>query len=180
MSHHGPVTPESETRPSTLVAALAGVVATVAYASVALLQILVWNPEAAVPGSAAADVWRAVGEANQGPPNAFVVGVIAMGPLLAVVLLVVYTVTGSGFWNTVAGYLGLLVAGLPGYFVASFGPGMGLADTYGISGGDFAPGGEVLFIVSTMSVIGLVAIFVGAAVRGRLGRIGVPRREIVS
>jgi len=157
-----------------------GVVATVVYAIVALLQILVWNPEAAVPGSAAADVWRAVGEAHQGPPNAFVVGVIAMGPLLAVVLFVVYTVTGAGVWNTVAGYLGLLVAGLPGYFVASFGPGMGLADTYGISGGDFSPGGGVLLAVSMLSVIGLVAIFVGAAMRSRRERAELLHPENVS
>ncbi len=84
-----------------------------------------------------------------------------------------FTVTGAGVWPTVAGYLGLLVAGMPGYFVASFGPGMGLADTYGIRGGDFAVGGAALCAVSLLSLVALVAlvaIFVGAAVRNRRER----------
>lgn len=154
----------------TLAAALVGVVCVVAYASVALLQILVWNPEAAVPGAAAHEVWRAVGDAGQGPPNWFVVGVIAMGPVFAVIFLVLFTVTGAGVWSTVAGYLGLLVAGMPGYVVASFGPGMGMADTYGISGGDFSPGWFPLYAVSTLALLALVAILVGAAVRSRRER----------
>ena len=170
MSHHGPVVPESVSRPSSLVAASTGVVVVAVYASIALLQILVWNPEAAVPGFTAHAVWRAVEEADQGPPNGFVVAIIALGPLFAVVFLVLFTVTGAGVWPTVAGYLGLLAAGMPGYFVASFGPGMGLADTYGISGGDFAVGGAALYAVSLLSLVALVAIFVGAAVRNRRER----------
>ncbi|KQR86451.1 hypothetical protein [Microbacterium sp. Leaf179] len=164
------MTAASTTRLPTLIAALSGVVAVCAYAGVALLQILVWNPEAARPGLTAAQVWAEVGAANQGPPGAFVVGVIAIGPLFALVLALLFVLTGAGVWSTIAGYLGLLFAGMPGYFVASFGPGMGLADTYLISGGDFSPGRLPLYAVSALSVVALLALFVGAAVRSERER----------
>lgn len=150
--------------------AVAGVVAITAYAGVALMQILVWNPEAAVPGLTADEVWRGVGAANQGPPNAFVIGVLAVGPLLALVFLVLSAVIDLGVWATVASYLGLLATGMAGYFVASFGPGMGLADTYLISGGDYALGGVLLYAVSVLAMVGLFALFVGALVRNRRER----------
>ncbi len=70
-------------------------------------------------------------------------------------------------WSVVCAYLALLVVGVAGYFVASFGPGMGLADTYGISGGDYAYGGAALGVVSLLALLGLLAIFVGGVIRGR-------------
>lgn len=76
---HGEVKPRSAHRRTRVLAALVGVVVTL-YAVVALLQILVWNPEAAVPGVTAAEVWREVGTASQGPPDVSVVAVIAAGP----------------------------------------------------------------------------------------------------
>lgn len=161
----------NEPRRSVLIGtALAGVVAACAYAAVALLQILVWNPEAAVPGLTADEIWRQVGQAQQGPPNAFVVGVIALGPLFAIVLFVLFVVTEAGIWSTVAAYLALLVMGGPGYFVASFGPGMGLADTYDISGGDASGAGLILASVSVLALIALIGVFVGAFVRERRER----------
>ncbi|MFJ4038326.1 hypothetical protein ACIPVB_09575 [Microbacterium sp. NPDC090007] len=155
---------------STPTIAIAGVVAVLAYAAVALVQILVWNPEAAVPGLGADEIWRQVGQANQGPPNAFVVSVIAMGPLFALVFLLLFTLTGAGAWPTAAGFLALLAMGAPGYFVASFGPGMGLADTFFIDGGDAAPAGIVLGAVSVLAIVALAGIFVGAFVRDRRER----------
>ena len=44
---------------------------------------------------------------------------------------------------------------------------MGLADTYGISGGDHAYGGAALGVVSLLAMLGLLAIFVGGVIRGR-------------
>ncbi|WP_133177893.1 hypothetical protein [Microbacterium testaceum] len=161
----------NESRRSVLVwAALTGVVVVCAYAVVALVQILVWNPEAAVPGLTADEIWRQVGEAQQGPPNAFVVGVIALGPMMAIVLFALFVVTEAGVWSTVAGYLALLVMGGPGYFVASFGPGMGLADTYYISGGDASGAGLALGSVSLLALVALIAVFIGAFVRDRRER----------
>ncbi|MBB3158942.1 hypothetical protein FHS07_002660 [Microbacterium proteolyticum] len=72
--------PRSAHRRTRVLAALVGVVVVTLYAVVALLQILVWNPEAAVPGLTAAEVWREVGTASQGPPNVSVVAVIAAVP----------------------------------------------------------------------------------------------------
>ncbi|MCJ1708744.1 hypothetical protein [Microbacterium sp. VKM Ac-2923] len=162
--------PVYEKRFAPVMVAVTGVVAIIAYAGVALMQILVWNPEAAVPGLSADEVWREVGAANQGPPNAFVIGVLAVGPLLALVFLILFAVTDVGVWPTAASYLGLLATGMTGYFVASFGPGMGLADTYPISGGDYALGGVFLYGVSVLAMIGLLGIFVGALVRHRRER----------
>ena len=164
---HGVMKPHSTHRRSRVLTALAGLVVVTVYAVVALLQILVWNPEAAVPGLTAAEVWSEVGTANQGPPGAFVVAVIAAGPLLALVFVVVCALTDVGVWAVVSCYLGLLVAGVAGYFVASFGPGMGLADTYGITGGDYAFGGAALGLVSLLAMIGLVSVFVGGVIRSR-------------
>ncbi len=70
-------------RRTRVLVAAAGLTVVTVYAIVALAQILVWNPEAAVPGLTAAEVWREVGAVNQGPPNGFVVAVIAAGPASA-------------------------------------------------------------------------------------------------
>lgn len=51
---------------------------------------------------------------------------------------------------------------------------MGLADTYGITGGDSAFGGAALGVVSLLAMLGLVSIFVGGAIRSRR-KDGAPR-----
>ncbi|MDQ1136210.1 hypothetical protein QE410_001009 [Microbacterium sp. SORGH_AS 1204] len=162
--------PGSVHRRTRVITATAGLMVVTVYAVVALVQILVWNPEAAVPGLTAAEVWREVGAANQGPPNAFVVAVIAAGPVLGLVFLLVFALTDADVWAVVSAYLALLLLGIAGYFVASFGPGMGLADTYGISGGDYAYGGAALGAVSLLAMLALLAIFAGGVIRGRRAR----------
>lgn len=154
-------------RRSRVLVAAAGLTVVTVYAIIALVQILVWNPEAAVPDLTAAEVRREVGAANQGPPNGFVVAVIAVGPALGLVFLLMFALTDTDVWSVVSAYLALLLLGIAGYFVASFGPGMGLADTYGISGGDHAYGGAALGVVSLLAMLGLLAIFVGGVIRGR-------------
>ena len=55
-------------------------------------------------------------------------------------------------------YLVLLTFGAPAYFMASFGAGMGLADTYGISGADYSPWARPLYLVSLLSLLAALAI----------------------
>ncbi|MEI5005107.1 hypothetical protein RB202_08030 [Micrococcus yunnanensis] len=52
--------------------------------------------------------------------------------------------------------LGLLTAAAPAYWVASFGMGLGLADTYMISGGDHSPWAWPIHLASTAAALGLL------------------------
>lgn len=166
---------EMSTRRTTVLIATAGLLAVCAYAAVALMQILVWNPEAAVPGLTADQIWAEVAAAQQGPPGVLVVGIVVFGPLLAAVMFALFVATDAGVWPTVAGYLGLLAMGAVGYFFASFGPGMGLADTYFINGGDYSRASLALAAVSALAVVLLLVLFVGAAWRARRERLALAR-----
>lgn len=55
-------------------------------------------------------------------------------------------------------YLVLLTLGTPAYFIASFGPGMALADTYGIGGADASPWAVPLYVTSLLAVIALAGL----------------------
>ena len=59
-----------------------------AYALVAGLQILVWNPQAAVPGMALDEIWRVTAESQGGFDRVIVPILLAIGPALALALLV--------------------------------------------------------------------------------------------
>ena len=72
--------------------------------------------------------------------------------------------------------LASLVAASPAYFMASFGPGMALADTYGIGGGDHSPWAWPIYVVSMLALAGLVAVVV-LLLRGPAGGLGAPRRR---
>ena len=72
--------------------------------------------------------------------------------------------------------LASLVAASPAYFMASFGPGMALADTYGIGGGDHSPWAWPIYVVSALASAGLVAVVV-LLLRGPAGGLGAPRRR---
>ncbi|WP_236610924.1 hypothetical protein [Microbacterium sp. UCD-TDU] len=65
------------------------------------------------------------------------------------------------------GFLVLLTLGAGGYFIASFGAGMGLADAFGIGGGDYSPWARPLYAASALSAVALVVVGVMAAVRPR-------------
>lgn len=62
--------------------------------------------------------------------------------------------------------LGLLTAAAPAYWVVSFGIGMGLADTYMISGADHSPWAWPIHFVSAASALGLLACLIALS-RGR-------------
>ncbi|MCD5348396.1 hypothetical protein [Agromyces sp. S2-1-8] len=145
----------------------------VGYAGVAALQILVWNPLAAVPGRALAEIYAEAEAAGQSLTPVVTILILGAGGCLAGLVLG-FAVRGvfPGVWLMVSVYLLLLVFGAPAYFIASFSPGMSLADTYMISGGDYAPWGHVLMLVSAAALAGLVAIAVAAVVRGMRGSRG--------
>ncbi|MBN9224232.1 MAG: hypothetical protein ABS63_08195 [Microbacterium sp. SCN 70-27] len=144
-----------------------GFAVVVAYAVVAALQILVWNPLAAVPGATLAEITAHLAATGESFSVASVLGVLAIGPLLALAPLILSWRTGTGAFAVIAGVLAILAGGAVGYFAASFSPGMSLADAYGISGGDYAPWGRVLMLVSAVAL--LAAVVCGAVLlrRGR-------------
>lgn len=58
--------------------------------------------------------------------------------------------------------LAIIVLGAPSLMIASSPAGMGLADTFGISGGDHAPWGALLCLVSAVALILLAFVLVRA------------------
>ena len=53
-------------------------------------------------------------------------------------------------------FLVLLALGAPAYFWANFGPGMALADTFFVSGGDHSPWSAPLYVTSGLAVLARV------------------------
>ena len=142
--------------------AVAGFLLVVGYAVAGALQVLVWNPLAAVPGATLAEIHALLDRANESLAAPAVLIWAATGVLLAAAVLI------AGLKHSISGraaaglYLLLLVLAAPSHWMASFPAGMGLADAFAISGGDHAPWGKVLYAVSALS---LVAVFV-VIVRG--------------
>lgn len=157
--------PDAEVGVSARLVGVVGFLLVVAYATTAALQILVWNPLAAAPGESLDEIYAhlaAVGEDFSVPT---VLGYLAIGPLLALAPLILSWRRGAGVRGIVTAYCGILAAGALGYFMASFGPGMSLADAYDISGGDHAPFGLVLAIVSAVALVAGVVIGIPMARR---------------
>ena len=152
------------TRSAVGLAAL-GMLLVVAYAAWAAFQILVLNPLAAVPGMSVGDVHAAMTAAEQWTGPASVYAPLGVGVLLAVGMFLVVISTGTPAITTVAAYLALLVLGAPGYFWASFGVGMGLADTFNIGGGDHSPWSLPLYAVSLAALVGLAVIGASSLLR---------------
>lgn len=127
-----------------------------AYALFAAIQILWLNPLAAVPGKQLGQIWADLAAANESMNAPTVLAVLAIGPILAILVLVVTAVRKDASPLIVlVSYLVLLMLGAIGYFVASFGPGMSFADTYGISGGDYSPWAGPLYGVSVAALLSL-------------------------
>lgn len=142
----------------TLWISIAGVLAVTAYAAVAAVQILVLNPLAAVPGRTLDEIrseMSAAGEVLLWEPVAFILGI---GVVLAVVVAIVSSRGRAHPVIPVMSFLALLMLGAVGYFAASFGVGMSLADTFGISGGDYSPWARPLYAVSLVAGVALVVV----------------------
>ncbi|GAA1660852.1 hypothetical protein GCM10010977_25440 [Citricoccus zhacaiensis] len=125
----------------------------VAYATVAALQILVWNPLAAVPGMTLGQIRHAMEEANEALHIAPVIIVLGLGVLLTAVLVTWMVRAGGAAVHVVLLGLALVACGAPAYFVASFNAGMSLADAFAISGADVAPWGGVLLQISLVAFV---------------------------
>lgn len=136
---------------------VAGFLLVVGYAVSGALQVLVWNPLAAVPGATLAEINAHMDQANESLAAPVVLTWAATGIVLAGAVLM------AGLKHSISGrsaaclYLSLLVLAAPSHWMASFPAGMGLADAFEISGGAYAPWGKVLYAVSALS---LVAVFV--------------------
>ena len=123
-----------------------------------------WNPLAAVPGATLGQIRTNMTLANKPLVANGVVIWAAIGLALAAVVLVVTIVQHRrAVGPVVAAYLVLLVFAAPGHFFVAFGPGMSIADTFMISGGDHAPWGVVLYLVSAAALLALIALIIRAA-----------------
>ena len=139
-------------------AGVAGLLLVAGYAVAGALQVLVWNPLAAVPGATLAEIHAAMDRANESLAAPAVLMWAATGLVLAAVVLI------AGLRRSISGKtaaaldLSLLVLAAPSHWMASFPAGMGLADAFLISGGDYAPWGGVLYAVSAVSLVALIAV----------------------
>lgn len=132
------------------------------YAVVGALQILVWNPLAAVPGSTLTEIRAQLAGVNESTGTALVVVWAATGILLGAGVLVAALRRNISAVGATRLPLAIIVLGAPSMMIASFPAGMGLADTFGISGGDHAPWGALLYLVSAVALILLAFVLVRA------------------
>ncbi|GAA5146583.1 hypothetical protein GCM10025768_05390 [Microbacterium pseudoresistens] len=140
--------------------AIAGVLAVAAYAAFAALQILVLNPLAATPGKSLEQIRSEASAVGEPLGGAGVLVFLGVGVLLAVILAVVVIRSRIRPVVTALLFLGLLAFGTPAYFAASFGPGMSLADAFGISGADYSPWSLLLYGISALAVVMAVVLAV--------------------
>lgn len=155
-------------RRRTVAIAIVGTSVIFAYALLAVLQILVLNPLAAVPGADLAQILADVEAAGESLGVPVVIYIMRAGLVASLALLVLAAWGHHRSPRAVARYyLTLLMLGAPAYFVASFGAGMALADTYGIGGMDHSPWAEPLYATSGIAMVGLAGLWVWNLARGR-------------
>lgn len=151
---------------STAQVAVIGVTAVTAYAGLAALQILVLNPLAAAPGSSLDAIYAEMDAAGETMPVTMPLLMLGAGVAAAITVAVLSIRSRLAPAHSALLFLLLLILRTPGYFVASFGPGMNLADAFMISGGDHSRWSLVLHAVS----LGAAAAAVVLALRMRRRR----------
>lgn len=160
------------------IVAIVGTLVLFAYAVVAAVQIAVLNPLAAVPGAGLEQIRADVAAAGESLGSWWVL--MAGGPAIGTVLLVRSWKHPDVHPHRLAmTYLVVLALGALAYFVASFAPGMALADTYLISGTDHSPWSMPLYAVSALAVVAGIGLEVWRAARisrsdGTVTRASVP------
>ena len=168
---------ETPNRQRPLVAAIVGTVVIMAYALFAAVQILVLNPLAAVPGASLRDIYAHVAEAGESMGVLVVLASLAVGPGIAIALLVaVWSGPATSVRRVALQYLAVVALGALGYFWASFGPGMALADSYFISGGDHSQWATPLYVASGLALVAMLLYGIAASPRRRSG--GIPRATL--
>lgn len=136
--------------------AIVGLVLVAAYAVAGTLQILVWNPLAAVPGATLEEIHADLDQANESlaAPTVIAWAIIGFG-LAAIVLLRALVRPESRVKDVLALDLLLLVLAAPSHWFAAFPAGMGIADAFATHGGDHAPWGMVLYAISAVALVAL-------------------------
>lgn len=143
-----------------------GVLSVVLYAAIAAVQILVLNPLAAGSGRSLVDTYAEMAAVGESIPVVATLVFLAVGVAIAVVIAVLSIRSRLDATVTALLFLVVLALGVPAYFVASFGPGMSLADTFMISGADASPWAAPLYIVSLLAAGAIVGLAVRLA-RGK-------------
>lgn len=133
--------------------AAVGLLAVAAYAALAAVQIFVLNPLAAVPGASLSAIYAEMDSAGERMPVTIPVVVFSLGLGVAIVVALLSIRSKLEPAHSAMLFLLLLVIGAPGYFVASFGPGMNLADAFMIGGGDHSGWSTVLYATSLAAAI---------------------------
>lgn len=155
----------NEPRRATVLVSILGAVAVAAYAVWGALQIIVLTPLAAVPGRSLAEIRGGMAAAGESPSDAGPVMFLVLGVVIAAVVAVLVIRTSADPQLAALLFLAVLTLGAPALFIASFGPGMSLSDTYFVSGGVTLPGVAPLYVVSVAAALGCVVL--GAIVSGR-------------
>jgi len=139
---------------------LVGVLATAAFAVVGALQILVWNPMAAVPDMSLPEIRAAMSAADEPLVPAPVYVWALAGPVLALIVGALSILRIPDLpWTIARLFLLIVLLGTPTYVFVSFGPGMSIADTFASSGGDHAPWSRILYGMSLIALIFLLMTF---------------------
>jgi hypothetical protein len=139
---------------------LVGVLIVLSYATVMVLTITIWDPAAAVPSLTYPEIIAGLNKSGVSVV-AEVIGLIVWAYLgfgLALVLCILGFTWHAGRGAVILGHLSLIVAGAPAYFWGSFSLGLDIADTFGVSGGDHTPLGNVLYATSGVALLTLVAV----------------------
>lgn len=139
-------------------AALVGFVLLAGYAAVGILQVLVWNPLAAVPGATLDEIRADMERANETLGAPLVLTWAVAGALLAAAVVVATLLRPTTVKNAIVLDLLLLVLAAPSHWIASFPAGMGIADAFGLSGEDHAPWGRVLYATSAVALVALALV----------------------
>lgn len=137
--------------------AISGVAVVTMYAALAAVQILILNPLAAVPGRTLVGIETEMASRGEDINEVAVLAILGIGVALAVLVAVVSIGMRWRARSAVSAFLALLVLGTPAYFLASFGPGMALADAFAISGADASPWAVPLYAMSLLAAAGLLA-----------------------
>ncbi|MFB8188368.1 hypothetical protein ACFC14_03520 [Microbacterium sp. NPDC055988] len=151
----------------TLWISIAGVLAVTAYAALAAVQILVWTPLAAAPGLSLDQIRGELSDAGESMSVGMTIAILGVGVVLSLVVAVVAVRARAHPVVPAMSLLSLLMLGGPGFFIASFGPGMALADTFMISAGVTLPGVRPFYAVSALAAAALVIGGVVTVLRAR-------------
>lgn len=142
-------------------AGLAGFAVVLLYSVAGVLQTLVWNPQAAVPGETLGQIHAEMAKAHESLSVPWVIAWGLIGFLLAVGILFQGLRRKIPAGRAALLNLVLIMLAAPSHWFASIPASMGLADTFYISGGDHSPWGAVLYLVSAAALGVLMLLLIG-------------------